>query len=223
MQGNKLYLFKPISLELVMKINLAQIKKVLVFSGQATLLSLIIENGAKLLLQSLRAPSLARFLKDMTKTLQMDSVAFEVNREIPLKPKHKRSQSGVAHSSFSLAPFKTELEVSMDGKPFESRVAVLQDLGLLLFRDLRDQTPHFLSLENASISSEAALASTGQKEGRSSLLDGSLQALIEIEPGHVRLLFGSWEERDAWLGAMQRSQTRAQAEEGRALSALTEV
>ena len=93
----------------------------------------------------------------------MRLIRFDVSpllpRELKAKQSH-RSGSGLALSSFSLASFKTELEISKDGGPFEARVAVLQDLGLLLFRDLRDQSPFFVSLENATLASESSLLNT---------------------------------------------------------------
>ena len=115
----------------------------------------------------------------MATNLQMRVIRFDVSQLLPRELKAKqsrRSGSGLALSSFSLASFKTELEVSKNGGPFEARVAVLQDLGLLLFRDLRDQSPFFVSLENATLASESTLLNTSNslKKNKGSQLAGTL-------------------------------------------------
>ena len=58
-QGSVLYFFKPHSLALVNKIRLSSISKVVLFSGQTTLLSIELTKGPAMLLQSLMASALA--------------------------------------------------------------------------------------------------------------------------------------------------------------------
>ena len=58
-QGSVLYFFKPHSLALANKIGLSSISKVVLFSGQTTLLSIELTKGPAMLLQSLMASALA--------------------------------------------------------------------------------------------------------------------------------------------------------------------